>query len=53
MSPHASLTLQLIGSATAYEDFTSVGIINVSAVQLALPTVGAPGGPTPTPLSDK
>jgi ABC-2 type transport system ATP-binding protein len=41
MSPGDTLTLQLVGSATSYEDFTSVGVINVSTIQLALPTVGA------------
>jgi ABC-2 type transport system ATP-binding protein len=40
MAPGDTLTLQLTGSATAYENFTSVGVINVSSMQLALPTVG-------------
>jgi ABC-2 type transport system ATP-binding protein len=34
------LTLQLVGSATQYQNFTSVGAINVSNVSISLPTVG-------------
>ena len=34
------LTLQLVGSATPFENFTSVGVINVSNMTLSLPTVG-------------
>jgi ABC-2 type transport system ATP-binding protein len=41
MSPGDTLTLQLVGSATAYENFTSVGVIHVSTMQLTLPTAGA------------
>jgi ABC-2 type transport system ATP-binding protein len=40
MSPGDTLTLQLVGSATSYENFTSLGVISVSNMQLALPTVG-------------
>ncbi len=40
MSGGDTLTLQLVGSATSYEDFTSVGVINVTNMQLTLPTVG-------------
>jgi len=36
-----SLTLQLVGSATPFENLTSFGVINVSNMQLTLPTVGA------------
>lgn len=39
MSPGDTLTLQLVGSATAYENVASVGVIYVSDMQLALPTV--------------
>ena len=35
------LELQITGSATPYENFTSYGVINVSNVQLTLPTAGA------------
>jgi len=41
LTPSDSLTLQLVGSATDYENFTAVGLIKVSTIQLALPTVGA------------
>ena len=34
------LTLQLVGSATQYQNFNSVGAINVSNVSISLPTVG-------------
>jgi ABC-2 type transport system ATP-binding protein len=47
MSPGDTLTLQLVGSATAYENLTSVGVINVSSMQLALPTVGAAADAVP------
>jgi ABC-2 type transport system ATP-binding protein len=40
VSPGDTLTLQLTGSATAYENFTAAGVIDVSSMQLALPTVG-------------
>lgn len=33
------LTLQLVGSATQYQNFSSVGAINVSNVSISLPTV--------------
>ena len=32
MTPTDSLTLQLVGSATDYEDFTALGVIKVSDV---------------------
>jgi ABC-2 type transport system ATP-binding protein len=35
-----TLTLQLVGSATPFENFTSVGVIKVSNMTLSLPTVG-------------
>ena len=38
MTPSDPLTLQLIGSATDYEDFTAVGVIKISDIQVALPT---------------
>jgi ABC-2 type transport system ATP-binding protein len=34
-----SLTLQITSSASAYEDFTAFGLINISNVNLDLPTV--------------
>lgn len=42
MEPGDSLTLQVTSSATAYENFLAFGAVNVSEVQLSLPTV-APG----------
>jgi ABC-2 type transport system ATP-binding protein len=33
-----NLELQIVGSATAYEDFTQYGYMNVSNVQVTLPT---------------
>lgn len=41
MSATDSLTLQLVGSATAYENLTAVGLITISGVGLSLPTVAA------------
>jgi ABC-2 type transport system ATP-binding protein len=41
MAAGDSLTLQLVGSATAYENLTSFGFINVTSVGLSLPTVAA------------
>jgi ABC-2 type transport system ATP-binding protein len=38
-SPGSTLTLQLVGSATQFENFTSFGAINVSNMTLSLPTV--------------
>ena len=38
MSPDDSITLQVVGSATQYENLTSVGAIEVSSIDLALPT---------------
>jgi ABC-2 type transport system ATP-binding protein len=35
-----TLTLQLVGSATQFENLTSYGVINVSNMTLSLPTVG-------------
>jgi ABC-2 type transport system ATP-binding protein len=35
-----TLTLQLVGSATQYENLTSFGVIKVSNMTLSLPTVG-------------
>ncbi len=35
------LTLQLVGSATQYENLTQFGVIHVSGMTLTLPTVGA------------
>lgn len=47
------LTLQLVGSATQYQNFSSVGAIHVSNLTVSLPTVGT-GVATeedPTPLA--
>ncbi len=41
MSATDSLTLQLVGSATAYENLTSFGVITISDVAVSLPTVAA------------
>ena len=41
MTPGDSVTLQLVGSATDYEDFTAVGVVHVSSMTIELPTVGA------------
>ena len=49
IEPGDTLTLQVVGSATPYENFTSVGVINVSSMELALPTVGAAAGALPVP----
>jgi ABC-2 type transport system ATP-binding protein len=38
VGPNDSLTLQIVGSATAYEDFTAFGVIDVSGVDVTLPT---------------
>ena len=35
-----TLTLQLVGTATPFENFTSIGVISVSNMTLSLPTVG-------------
>lgn len=47
------LTLQLVGSATQYQNFTSVGAINVSNVSISLPTVatGVATEEDPTPVA--
>ena len=42
-----TLTLQLVGSATQFENFTSFGVINVSNMTLSLPTVGTGAHATP------
>ncbi|WP_163892896.1 S15 peptidase family protein [Mycolicibacterium hippocampi] len=39
MSPGDTLTLQVVGSATPYENFTQWGFINVGDIEIALPTV--------------
>ena len=36
--PGRQLALQIVDSATAYENFTSFGVVNVSGISLALPT---------------
>jgi ABC-2 type transport system ATP-binding protein len=44
-SPGSTLTVQIVGSATPYENLTSFGVINVS-VMLSLPTMGSGAGAT-------
>jgi ABC-2 type transport system ATP-binding protein len=39
-----TLTLQLVGSATQFENLTSYGVITVSDMTISLPTVGAGAG---------
>lgn len=39
--PGSTLTLQLVGSATPFENLTSFGVINVSNLSLSLPTVAS------------
>jgi ABC-2 type transport system ATP-binding protein len=46
-SPGDSLTVQLVGSATQYENLTSYGVLNVSDMNISLPTVAAAGPPPP------
>jgi ABC-2 type transport system ATP-binding protein len=46
--PTDSLTLQIVDSATAYENFTSIGVVNVSEVGIVLPTA-AQAVPTTLP----
>jgi ABC-2 type transport system ATP-binding protein len=41
MTPDDSVTLQLVASATDYENFTAVGVIKVASMTIELPTVGA------------
>ncbi|MDH6245912.1 hypothetical protein [Mycobacterium sp. OTB74] len=43
--PGDALLLQLVGSATPYQSFSSFGFINVSSVGVSLPTVGATVAP--------
>jgi len=43
MAPSDSLTLQIVGATSAYADATQWGFINVSDVELALPTVAGAG----------
>jgi ABC-2 type transport system ATP-binding protein len=40
VSPDSSLTVQLVSTATQYENLTSYGAISVSDMRLSLPTVG-------------
>jgi ABC-2 type transport system ATP-binding protein len=46
-SPGSSLTVQLVGSATQFENLTSFGVLNVSDMTLSLPTVGPGADATP------
>jgi ABC-2 type transport system ATP-binding protein len=48
-SPGSTLTLQLVGSATQFENVTAFGVINVSNMTLSLPTVGSGADATPEP----
>ncbi len=40
--PTDSMTLQITSSATAYENFTGWGLINISNINLSIPTVSHP-----------
>lgn len=49
--PNASdLELQIVGSATGYENFTSYGVINISDVSMSLPTPGPDAHVSEEPL---
>ena len=49
-----TLTLQLVGTATPFENLTSFGAINVSNMTLSLPTVGTDVAiPESTPAADE
>ena len=41
LSPGETVTLQLVASAVTYETITSLGVPNVSSIQLSLPTANA------------
>lgn len=41
LAPGETLTLQLVASAFPYETITSLGVLNVSSMQLSLPTADA------------
>jgi ABC-2 type transport system ATP-binding protein len=41
MEPGDDLELQIVGTATPFENFTSYGVINVQKVELSLPTADA------------
>jgi ABC-2 type transport system ATP-binding protein len=45
-----TITLQLVGTATPFENLTSIGVINVSNMTLSLPTVGT-GVATPESIA--
>jgi ABC-2 type transport system ATP-binding protein len=47
-NPGDDLTLQITSSATAYERFTAFGVINISNIDLTLPTAN-PANITPVP----
>ncbi len=49
-----TLKLQLVGTATPFENLTSIGVINVSNMTLSLPTVGIDvATPESTPAEDE
>jgi len=49
-----TLTLQLVGTATPFENLTSIGAMNVSKMTLSLPTVGIDVAmPESTPAADQ
>ncbi|MCI4674327.1 CocE/NonD family hydrolase [Candidatus Mycolicibacterium alkanivorans] len=51
-APTDSLTLQITSSATAFENFTAFGVVNISDVNVSIPTID-PGNVTPetTPIT--
>ncbi len=51
MDPGDTLTLQIVDSATSFEDFTSFGVIRISDVGLELPTA-AKAMPADLPVPD-
>ena len=54
MDPGDTLTLQIVDSATSFEDFTSFGVIRISDVGLELPTAASVIPATvPAPADDE
>ena len=51
MDPGDTLTLQIVDSATSFEDFTSFGVIRISDVGLELPTAVPADLPAPDELA--
>jgi ABC-2 type transport system ATP-binding protein len=47
LDPNSTLELQVVTSATAYEDFVQAGVIQIQSVDLALPTINSAVHVTP------